>query len=248
MAQLMARATGRRTNSPCLPRMRNIVDTCDDKSERLIILGDLNGWVGTLRPGFEGVIGEYGDGRVNDSGERIVSFCLEYNLFVSNTWFRHKDCHLYTWNRGDQKSLIDLVIYDERLKKCVRDTRVWRGAECGTDHFLVMSSVALGHTWRRRKKSHPVRTRIRVEELAKENVRRQYMRNLNERLGLSLIDWEEKLKINDVDGCFRMLADICVNSASEICGVAKVGRTKGTAWWNDEVAKVVAEKKETYST
>ena len=37
---------------------------CVRGNEKLIICGDLNGWVGTARSGYEGRLGQYGDTRV----------------------------------------------------------------------------------------------------------------------------------------------------------------------------------------
>ncbi|KAJ0170757.1 hypothetical protein K1T71_013529 [Dendrolimus kikuchii] len=47
--------------------VREILDLAEG-NERLIMCGDLNGWVGTKRDGLEAVLGPYGDKRVNDAG------------------------------------------------------------------------------------------------------------------------------------------------------------------------------------
>jgi hypothetical protein len=45
---------------------------------------------------------------------------------------------MYTWQRGDGKSMLDYVIVDKRLLGWVEDTRAHRGVSVGTDHFLVV--------------------------------------------------------------------------------------------------------------
>ena len=52
---------------------------------RSYIVGDLNGWIGdrTRAVITSGVPGE------NDNGRRLVEFCEEKGLCVSNTYFKH---------------------------------------------------------------------------------------------------------------------------------------------------------------
>jgi hypothetical protein len=91
------------------------------------------------------VMGCFGYRRINDNGERVINMCLEHELFVPNTWFKHKRNHMYIWSRGKQRNIIDLVIYDKRLKGLVNDTRVYRGSECGSYHILAVSCVNAGN-------------------------------------------------------------------------------------------------------
>ena len=229
-------------------QLNDVLNGCE-QGERVIVLGDLNGWVGVKRSGVEDVVGRFGDPRVNDNGERIVDLCVEHELFVSNTWFKHKSKHLYTWERGDQKSMIDLVLYDQRLKGKVLDTRVYRGSECGTDHFLVVSKVNLGNKWVNYKKVKQVQKRIKVEKLQDVNVGYLYAKKLNERLSDMnlLVEWEKKvLKEHDVEYGYKIIKDACTEIAKEVCGEAVIGRVKGDLWWNDVVKNAVDEKKKAY--
>nr|CAD7414554.1 unnamed protein product [Timema poppensis] len=45
--------------------------------------------------------------------------------------------------KGDLRTMIDFVVFDERLRSLVKNTRAVRGAECGSGHFLVISEVEL---------------------------------------------------------------------------------------------------------
>jgi hypothetical protein len=62
-------------------------------SEKLFIVGDLNGHVGSTRVGFNGVQGDFGYGSRNQEGEGILNFALTYDLFVANTLFRKRVSH-----------------------------------------------------------------------------------------------------------------------------------------------------------
>ena len=69
---------------------------------RLYILGNLNGWLGgRVRAGITFTLGV---SRESDNGRRVVEFCAERELCVSNTYFEHKSLHKYTkrprWSVG----------------------------------------------------------------------------------------------------------------------------------------------------
>jgi hypothetical protein len=59
-------------------------------NEKLFIGGDLNGYVGTTRCGFERVHGGFGYDEQNQEWEKILNFSIAYNLMVVNTFFRKK--------------------------------------------------------------------------------------------------------------------------------------------------------------
>jgi hypothetical protein len=225
--------------------VRKVIEGCDE-GERVILMGDLNGWVGIKRVGAERAVGPWGDPRVNDNGRRVVDLCLEHGLFISNTWFRHKSIHQYTWQRGDQKSMIDMVVYDERLRGHVRDTRVYRGAECDTDHYLVVSRVDLGRKWMHKKPSARIE-RVKSEKLMNLELRSDYAKMVTGRLSGKRIEWEKKMGEGDVEWGYGVLSDTLKECAKEVCGMAKGGKKRESAlWWNQSVEEVVKEKKRVY--
>lgn len=130
--------------------LRDVLKLCDG-NERVIMLGDFNGWVGVKRDGYENVLGTFGDERVNENGKSVLGVCVEWNLLVTNTMFAHKRIHMYTREEKGIRSMIDFVIVDKRMKRQVLDTRVYRGACIDSDHFLVVSRVSgLFKRWRHR--------------------------------------------------------------------------------------------------
>ena len=54
--------------------------------ERLVVCGDMNGHVGTMKDGFVGVHGGYGYGDRNAEGEMLLEFADAMKLVVANTW------------------------------------------------------------------------------------------------------------------------------------------------------------------
>ena len=224
----------------------SVKETLDlaEGNERIIMCGDLNGWVGTKRAGLEAVLGPHGDKRANDAGKPILDVCLEWNLLVSNTLFRHKDIHTYTWGRNDQKSVIDMMLIDSRLRNTIMDTRAYRGPTLGTDHYLVISRfVGLFKKWRHwRVRDHfGELERIKCERLEDVSVRSMYADLVSKRLA------DARLSDLGVDECWEIMRDGIVESAKEACGSAKRHKSlKGEAWWDADVKSCVERKKKAW--
>jgi len=127
--------------------VREILDLAEG-NERIIMCGDLNGWVGIKRDGLEAVLSPYGDKRANDAGKPIIDVCLERNLLVSNTLFRHKDIHTYTRRQNKQRSMIDLILIDSRFRKAITDTRAYGGPTLDLDYLVLSRFVGLSKKWR----------------------------------------------------------------------------------------------------
>ena len=79
------------------------------------------------------------------SGNRIVmtsvllSFGTQFNLAITNTFFRTKAKHKATWYhpRSGHGHLIDFILTRKSDLRDICSVKVLRSAECGTDHKLV---------------------------------------------------------------------------------------------------------------
>ena len=78
--------------------------------EIIVSLGDFNGHVGKYAEGFEGVHQGNGVGKRNAEGRRLLEFCDERELFVTNTWFK---------KQTKRKSLIAPVDVELKLILCL---------------------------------------------------------------------------------------------------------------------------------
>ena len=80
----------------------------------------------------------------NDNVVTIVKFAISKNL-VKSMMFTHQDIHKYTWTTPDGKThnQIDHILIDRRCHWSILDERSFRGADCDTNHYLVVAKYLL---------------------------------------------------------------------------------------------------------
>jgi endonuclease/exonuclease/phosphatase family metal-dependent hydrolase len=79
----------------------------------------------------------------NANGARVVKFATSKNIVVKSTMFAHRSIHKYTWTSPDGKThnQIDHILIDRRRHSSILDVRFFRGADCDSDHYLVVAKV-----------------------------------------------------------------------------------------------------------
>jgi hypothetical protein len=107
------------------------------------LLGDFNakvGWENIFQPTIwtESVQPES-----NDNGIRIVNFATYKNPRVNSTKYPRHNIHKYTWTSSDgiTHSQIGHVLVDKRRQSSIIYVRSLRGADCDTDHYLVVMTI-----------------------------------------------------------------------------------------------------------
>ena len=113
------------------------------KKDVLFIIGDWNAKVGSQET--PGVTGKFGLGIQNEAGQRLIEFCQENALVIANTLFQQHKRRLYTWTSpdGQHRNQIDYVLCSQRWRSSVQSTRTRPGADCGSDHELLIAKFRL---------------------------------------------------------------------------------------------------------
>jgi exonuclease III len=146
------------------PIVVNVYAPCEDKSDDIkdsfyeevgrvfyhlprydmkILLGDFNAKVGR-EDIFKPTIGNDSSHEIsNDNGVREVNVATPRNLVVKSTMFPHRSIHKYTWTspEGKTHNQIDHILIDRRRHSSILDVRSFRGADCDSDHNLVVAEV-----------------------------------------------------------------------------------------------------------
>ena len=122
-------------------------------------MGDLNAKVGNVKDSK--IIGNYGLGKQNERGWRLIEFCNENNMVIMNAWFQQPLHRLYAWKSpGDiSRSQIDYIMINQRFKNCVKQARTYPGADINSDYNLVTFQVS-SKIEENKKKSSTVTDRL----------------------------------------------------------------------------------------
>ncbi|BFY99382.1 hypothetical protein BsWGS_02422 [Bradybaena similaris] len=124
----------------------NTIQTVIDQipsNDILFIMGDFNAKVGEEIT--QNVTGRFGLGTRNEAGENLVNFCAGNDLYVANTMFQQPKRRLYTWTspNGLYRNQIDYFLCANRWKSSVVNCKTLPGAECGTDHELLIAEMKI---------------------------------------------------------------------------------------------------------
>ncbi|XP_042868920.1 craniofacial development protein 2-like [Penaeus japonicus] len=80
--------------------LEEVYSTCRS-NEITIIMGDWNAKVGSEREGK--IVGPHGLGERNDRGDKLVDWCRDKDMIITNTWFQVDPRRRYTWTSPDEK-------------------------------------------------------------------------------------------------------------------------------------------------
>eukprot|EP00116_Pleurobrachia_bachei_P002363 sb/3462625/ len=107
----------------------------------VFLTGDFNARVGSSdSESVSGVVGKHSLHAVsNNNGKRLVDLCTLYGLVIGGSLFEHLNIHKGTWKSPDGRTVtqIDHICVSSRWKSSLLDVRSYRGADIGSDHYLV---------------------------------------------------------------------------------------------------------------
>jgi exonuclease III len=113
------------------------------KYNMIIVIGDVNAKIGREQI-YIPIIGKFSQhDTTSPNGEKLCSFAEGNNMVIASTYFKHKQIHQGTWKipGKEQKNQTDHVLVNNRRKSAIQDVRVFRGANCDSDHYLVVVKV-----------------------------------------------------------------------------------------------------------
>ncbi|KAL5135652.1 Craniofacial development protein 2 [Glycine soja] len=207
------------------------------QGEKVFLGGDLNGHVGSVARGFEGVHGGFGLGEMNGEGKSILEFSEALDLSIANTWFKKREEHLITYKSGGTCSQIDFFLIRKSDRKYCLNCKVIPGESLTTQHRVLVMNVRIRD--RAKRRSPLVAPRIKWWHLKgeKQGIFQQKI-------------WEgwcgqSQGSANDM---WNKMSQEIIKVAKETLGESRGfgPRGKESWWWNENVQSKVRVKKECF--
>ena len=205
--------------------------------DMLLLLGDFNAKVGREVNTFQPAIGIHSlHALSNDNGMRLATLAIQYGLVIGGTVFPHKDIHKGTWTSpdGNTTNQIDHVLVKRKFRKSLSDVRVFRSADCDTDHSLLMTKIQIKLSSRRSR--IPKAEIIDTEKLRDTEFRNQYQ-----------VEVENRFQVLEDENTDIEWSEVCKTVTD--AGKEKLGlkRKNPKNEWFDADCMVTAERRKTLS-
>jgi len=209
--------------------------------QEIILLGDLNGRVG--RALNNKIIGQHGEDVINDNGMRWIEICEQHSLKILNGFFQHKDINKYTWIQKTRnlRSIIDYILIKQDTSIRPYDVKVWRGAECGSDHLLVKAPVEIKynkhHSSQEQNNKGKITKQYNIDSLKNESTSFLYKQRLTQKINENIDGTAEEM--------YETLKKKIHEAALEALGTKE--KTKyNNSWWSEDLTELIEEKKQLY--
>jgi hypothetical protein len=176
----------------------------------------------------------------NDNGVRVVNFATSKDLLVNSTMFPHRNIHKYTWNSPDGKTRNqnDHVLIDRRWHSRILDVRADRGADCDTDHYLVVANVRERLAVSKQEPQKFDVERFNLKKLSELEVRKQYQIKISNRFATL-----ENLNVSeDINRAWEDIKESIKISDKESLGLNERRRHK--PWFDEECSKFLDQRKQ----
>ena len=92
-----------------------------------------------------GVTGRFGLGVQNEARQRLIEFCQENALVITNTLFQQQKRRLYTWTSpdGQYRNQIEYILCSQRWRNSIQSAKIRPGTHCSSDHELLIAKFRL---------------------------------------------------------------------------------------------------------
>ena len=78
-------------------------------------------------------------------GQKLIEFCQENALVTADTLFQQHKRRIYTWTSPDglHRNQIDYILCSQRWRSTIQSAKTRLGADCGSDHELLIDKFRL---------------------------------------------------------------------------------------------------------
>lgn len=208
--------------------------------EVCVIMGDFNAKVGQGKE--DDIVGNFGLGQRNERGDRLVQFCREERMVISNTLFRLPSRRLYTWRSpadkpgGIVRNQIDFILVNQRFRNSIISAKTYPGADVPSDHNALICVLRV--KLRRSQINHVTQNRRKyeVDRLQDDGVRHAVERTMSAELEKTPL---EDLRVEDQWSVFKG----SVIQACDTFLTSDKPQQKKKQWMTDEILEMMDERR-----
>ena len=121
-------------------------------SEKVLVVGDFNGHVGSDMGGFGEVHGGFETGQINDGGIRLLDWAFDKGPHMMNTYFKKRKSRLISFRSGETETMIDYIPVNNKYRSSVKDVKVITREEIASQPCPLLKDVVFKKKVRRKVK------------------------------------------------------------------------------------------------
>ena len=123
--------------------LQDLLELTTQNKDVLFITRNWNAKVASQEP--YGVSGKFALGIQNETGQRLIQFCQDKTLVITNILFQQHNRRLYTWTSpdGQHQNQIDYIICRQRWISFIQSAKTRARADCGSDHEHLIEKFRL---------------------------------------------------------------------------------------------------------
>jgi len=214
-------------------QISEVIEMAKEK-DNLIILGDWNAVVGERTE--PGVIGKFGLGIRNQKGDRLIEFCKERNMIITNTLFSQSKWRRYTWAMpgGVNRYQLDYILVRKRYRNQVKQSKSYPGTDIDSDHNLIIMETRL--CLKKSTRNQETKKKWCVEKLKQEGTRRQFYEEVN-----GIIRVKQTEKPGNYEDTRKTLKEAITKTADKTLGKIKNSPIK--PWVNTRLVELIEARR-----
>jgi len=174
----------------------------------------------------------------NDKGVRIVNPTTPKNLVVKSTIFPHRNIYRDAWSspNGKTHKQIEQILIEKRWLSNILHVRSCRGADCNTDHYLVVAKVRERLTVSKQAAQNFDGEKFNLRKLNGLEVRKPYQIEIINRFAAlgNLSDWK------DINRAWENIKENIITSAKKSLVLYELKHHK--PWLDEECLRTVRSK------
>lgn len=199
-----------------------------------IILGDCNAKIGRENI-YKNVTGGKSKHEIsNENGKLLINFAMEQNLKIMSTYFDRKNIYKTTWISpdGNTANQIDHVIIETKHANSVQNIRTYRGADCNTDHFMVVANIRQEIPKQQKRKQNVIK-RYKTDILKDDKVKEQLNYEITSRLS-------NKMEVEDINQEWMQIQTVITEVAERI--MKRTNKVKDKDWFDIECRQEIENR------